>query len=178
MFVKQSMINLLSNPINRNRSAAKISKVMSSSLNPTMRYSAVVPPWTAWCPVVAIDGWVLRRRGEAGRAESHNGGDAEGPLTSSPEEQSHLTFYRFSGLFCIKILLIFWWESDSSSLSHELCLPSSAVRPRLLQLSQTGKRFVKIHLFQNLSHKIKITLRKKICSTHHYNWPTMDIVKT
>ena len=33
-FEKQSMINWLSNPINCNRSAAKISKVMSSSLNP------------------------------------------------------------------------------------------------------------------------------------------------
>ena len=32
-FAKQSMINRLSNAINRNRSAAKISKVMSSSLN-------------------------------------------------------------------------------------------------------------------------------------------------
>ena len=31
MFDKQSMINRLSNPVNRNRSAAKISKVMSSS---------------------------------------------------------------------------------------------------------------------------------------------------
>ena len=31
MFAKQSMINWLSNPINRNRSAAKISKVMSST---------------------------------------------------------------------------------------------------------------------------------------------------
>ena len=31
-FAKQSMINRLSNPINRNRSAAKISKVMSSSV--------------------------------------------------------------------------------------------------------------------------------------------------
>ena len=31
MFAKQSMINRLSNPINRNRSAAKISKVISSS---------------------------------------------------------------------------------------------------------------------------------------------------
>ena len=31
MFAKQSMINQLSNPINRNRSAAKISKVMSSN---------------------------------------------------------------------------------------------------------------------------------------------------
>ena len=30
-FEKQSMINQLSNPINRNRSAAKISKVMSST---------------------------------------------------------------------------------------------------------------------------------------------------
>ena len=30
-FAKQSMINQLSNPINHNRSAAKISKVMSSS---------------------------------------------------------------------------------------------------------------------------------------------------
>ena len=33
-FAKQSMINRLSNPINRNRSAAKISKVMSSNRNP------------------------------------------------------------------------------------------------------------------------------------------------
>ena len=33
-FAKQSMINRLSNAINRNRSAAKISKVMSSSLDP------------------------------------------------------------------------------------------------------------------------------------------------
>ena len=33
MFVKQSMINRLSNPINRNRSAPKISKAMSSSYN-------------------------------------------------------------------------------------------------------------------------------------------------
>ena len=32
MFEEQSMINRLSNPINRNRSAAKISKVMSSSV--------------------------------------------------------------------------------------------------------------------------------------------------
>ena len=32
-FAKQSMINRLSNPINRNRSAAKISKVMSSTLH-------------------------------------------------------------------------------------------------------------------------------------------------
>ena len=32
MFAKQSMINRLSNPINRNRSAAKISKVMSSNV--------------------------------------------------------------------------------------------------------------------------------------------------
>ena len=32
-FAKQSMINRLSNPINRNRSAAKISKVMSSNTN-------------------------------------------------------------------------------------------------------------------------------------------------
>ena len=31
MFAKQSMINQLSNPINRNRSAAKISKLMSST---------------------------------------------------------------------------------------------------------------------------------------------------
>ena len=31
-FAKQSMINRLSNSINRNRSAAKISKVMSSNL--------------------------------------------------------------------------------------------------------------------------------------------------
>ena len=31
MFAKQSMINQLSNPINRNRSEAKISKVMSST---------------------------------------------------------------------------------------------------------------------------------------------------
>ena len=33
MFKKQSMINRLSNPINRNRSAAKISKVMSSTVD-------------------------------------------------------------------------------------------------------------------------------------------------
>ena len=33
-FAKQSMINRLSNSINRNRSAAKISKVMSSTQNP------------------------------------------------------------------------------------------------------------------------------------------------
>ena len=32
-FAKQSMINRLSNAINRNRSAAKISKVMSSNKN-------------------------------------------------------------------------------------------------------------------------------------------------
>ena len=32
-FAKQSMINRLSNPINRNRSAAKISKVMSSNVD-------------------------------------------------------------------------------------------------------------------------------------------------
>ena len=32
MFAKQSMINQLSNPINRNCSAAKNSKVMSSSI--------------------------------------------------------------------------------------------------------------------------------------------------
>ena len=31
MFEEQSMINRLSNPINRNRSAAKISKVMRSN---------------------------------------------------------------------------------------------------------------------------------------------------
>ena len=35
MFEEQSMINRLSNPINRNRSAAKISKVMCFSLNAT-----------------------------------------------------------------------------------------------------------------------------------------------
>ena len=34
-FAKQSMINRLSNPINRNRSAAKISKVMSSTEQPS-----------------------------------------------------------------------------------------------------------------------------------------------
>ena len=34
-FAKQSMINRLSNPINRNRSAAKISKVMSSNQEPS-----------------------------------------------------------------------------------------------------------------------------------------------
>ena len=34
-FAKQSMINRLSNSINRNRSAAKMSKVVSSSDNPT-----------------------------------------------------------------------------------------------------------------------------------------------
>ena len=36
MFAKQSMINRLLNPINRNRSAAKISKVMSSSNKPIL----------------------------------------------------------------------------------------------------------------------------------------------
>ena len=35
MFEKQSMINRLSNPINRNRSAATISKVMSSNHYPS-----------------------------------------------------------------------------------------------------------------------------------------------
>ena len=34
MFEKQSMINRLSNAINRNRSAAKISKVMRSNIHP------------------------------------------------------------------------------------------------------------------------------------------------
>ena len=40
-FEKQSMINRLSNPINRNRSAAKISKVMSSSI-----YRFPFGPWS------------------------------------------------------------------------------------------------------------------------------------
>ena len=54
MFAKQSMINRLSNPINRNRSAAKISKVMSSSAdgnitikhraNLMLAFIAVLPP--------------------------------------------------------------------------------------------------------------------------------------
>ena len=35
-FAKQSMINRLSNPINRNRSAAKISKVLSSIANTSL----------------------------------------------------------------------------------------------------------------------------------------------
>ena len=38
-FAKQSMINRLSNAINRNHSAAKISKVMSSSRNVTKRWA-------------------------------------------------------------------------------------------------------------------------------------------
>ena len=41
-FEKQSMINRLSNPINRNRSAAKISKVMSS---------------TVWCLILECTSW-------------------------------------------------------------------------------------------------------------------------
>ena len=51
-FAKQSMINQLSNPINRNRSAAKISKVMSSSARTSFRpifgqkYLVVMP--TIW----------------------------------------------------------------------------------------------------------------------------------
>ena len=49
-FAKQSMINRLSNPINRNRSAAKISKVMSSTL-----YSppTILPERLARC----LDSW-------------------------------------------------------------------------------------------------------------------------
>ena len=42
-FAKQSMINRLSNAINRNRSAAKISKVMSSNSNTVN--SGVVNVW-------------------------------------------------------------------------------------------------------------------------------------
>ena len=43
-FAKQSMINRLSNAINRNRSAAKISKVMSSNIHPVgRRLSRFVP---------------------------------------------------------------------------------------------------------------------------------------
>ena len=41
MFEKQSMINRLSNPINRNRSAAKISKVMSSSTFPIYIFTLI-----------------------------------------------------------------------------------------------------------------------------------------
>ena len=43
-FAKQSMINRLSNPINRNRSAAKISKVMSSSFHSRQDEGAEEPP--------------------------------------------------------------------------------------------------------------------------------------
>ena len=47
-FAKQSMINRLSNPINRNRSAAKILKVMSSSVQaPGSLHGAVLCPTTA-----------------------------------------------------------------------------------------------------------------------------------
>ena len=51
MFEKQSMINRLSNPINRNRSAAKISKVMSSSARTSFRpnFGQKYPVWW-WCP--------------------------------------------------------------------------------------------------------------------------------
>ena len=45
-FAKQSMINPLSNPINRNRSAVKISKVMSSTIYPCL-WNLFVPD-TAW----------------------------------------------------------------------------------------------------------------------------------
>ena len=41
-FAKQSMINRLSNPINRNRAAAKILKVMSSSLHAIFLCALVV----------------------------------------------------------------------------------------------------------------------------------------
>ena len=47
-FAKQSMINRLSNPINRNCLAAKISKVMSSNHNPymvIMMMMVVVAEW-------------------------------------------------------------------------------------------------------------------------------------
>ena len=40
MFAKQSMINRLLNPINRNRSAAKISKVLSPSYHPVPSLSS------------------------------------------------------------------------------------------------------------------------------------------
>ena len=43
MFAKQSMINRLSNPINRNRSAAKIPKVMSSTQHPISLSDHVAP---------------------------------------------------------------------------------------------------------------------------------------
>ena len=41
-FAKQSMINRLPNPINRNRTAAKISKVMSFSIDPSREMLEVV----------------------------------------------------------------------------------------------------------------------------------------
>ena len=44
-FAKQSMINRLSNPFNRNRSAAKISKVMSSTVNPNTNESPTSDPY-------------------------------------------------------------------------------------------------------------------------------------
>ena len=44
MFEEQSMINRLSNPINRNRSAAKISKVMRSS----QYRSVLIDTWWYW----------------------------------------------------------------------------------------------------------------------------------
>ena len=40
-FAKQSMINRLSNPINRNRSAAKILKVMSSNKYPILLATSI-----------------------------------------------------------------------------------------------------------------------------------------
>ena len=57
-FAKQSMINRLSNSINRNRSAAKISKVMSSSCQARadVRRPVKVRGW--WCAVEsAPDEW-------------------------------------------------------------------------------------------------------------------------
>ena len=47
-FAKQSMINRWSNAINRNRSAAKISKVMSSTIYPHFSFLA----WLNWSKLV------------------------------------------------------------------------------------------------------------------------------
>ena len=89
MFAKQSMINRLSNPINRNRSAAKISKVMSSSFNPTcVTYSCLfvytyrhikrVPAKSRWINSgsnTPVGGGVPVRRGVAGHDGKHVGED-------------------------------------------------------------------------------------------------------
>ena len=59
MFAKQSMINRLSNAINRNRSAAKISKDMSSDLNGCIYVQGVRRWFRRWW-----NSWLWRRKSE------------------------------------------------------------------------------------------------------------------